>query len=190
MKYEKKNLFSTPIWEFFIEDNRMLNKKILLDGQQYTSGNWDFLDLPGEGIADLKQIVLSSLQKIIDENNWPVKNTIIRCRQNPIKPLEYDSPHLHPAVDMLGVYYVMSKENSGDILFQDPRAVNSQLWMDQNVQREMSGRSARVSYKVKPVPGTLIFFPSYLIHSVEPNRSDEVRMSIIFEFKFEYYDID
>lgn len=184
MDLETKLLFATPIWQVRFDDARMMNRMLLLDGMNYQAGDWGFLDLPGEGIAQLKKAVYDSAAAIAKERNIAYSDLQIRSRQNPMKPGEYDSPHHHPESDLLGVYYVKARPGSGDILFHDARGSVPTMWQDPLVVDDTNGRSGRVIYRVNPEEGKFVMFPGYLIHSVEPNLSDDVRMSIIFEFRF------
>ena len=185
MSYDLISLFATPLWVFKIEDPRFLNKKLQMDSTQYTIHNWDFLELPGEGIAELKDFVYNAAIQVAKERHWQYTNLQVRSRQNPMFPGDYDSPHHHPESDLLGIYYVKTPNNCGDIQFLDSRGSVATRWQDPLIKNDGAFRSARTFYKITPESGTLLLFPSYLIHSVEPNKSDDVRISIVFEFKFD-----
>lgn len=73
-----------------------------------------------------------------------------------------------------GVFYLQVPENSGNIVFKDPRpgASNSScqyLFNEGDIENFI------------PVDKQLIFFPSYLEHYVLPNQSDYDRISISFD---------
>ena len=36
--------------------------------------------------------------------------------------------------------------------------------------------------RVKPIEGRIIMFPAWLWHSVEPNKSNDIRISVSFNF--------
>lgn len=184
MTNELISLFATPLWVFKIEDPYFLNKKLQVDSTQYTLHSWNFLDLPGEGISELKEFVYNSVEQVARERNWEYSSLLVRSRQNPMLPGEYDSPHHHPESDLLGIYYLKTPNNCGDIQFLDSRGSVSTRWQEPLIQNDGAFRSARAFFKIKPESGTLLLFPSYLIHSVEPNISNDVRISIVFEFKF------
>jgi len=179
-----KQLFATPLWIYQVEDYRFLNKKLLVDSAEYKTGNHEFLDLPSEGIAELKKIVIGIVTEIAVENNWVYDNLNIRSRLNPMEPGEFDTPHHHPGSDMLGIYYINTPKNCGDIQFIDCRGSVSNMWKDPNITNDGIMRDGRVSVKIEPKPGMLLLFPNYLIHSVEPNFSNDTRISVVFEFRF------
>lgn len=84
--------------------------------------------------------------------------------------------HKVPFGDTLwsGVFYVQVPENSGDIVFLDSRSgivdVNDYLYND--------GPSNY--YSITPEAGQMLLFPSWLMHYVTPNESDQERISIAF----------
>jgi uncharacterized protein (TIGR02466 family) len=84
--------------------------------------------------------------------------------------------HNHPNSILSGVYYLQAPENCGGIFFSDPRPASRMLnppLIDFNVWTLLN-----VSYKAHV--GTMILFPSWLLHGVEMNMSEEVRISISF----------
>ena len=83
--------------------------------------------------------------------------------------------HLHGHYDISGTYYIKVPENSGSIVFRDPRpgAIGS-MYMNKNFD---GGELLPIS----PNEGDLMLWPSYLDHFVEPSNSDEERISISFD---------
>lgn len=185
MSNELISLFATPLWIFKVESPRFLNKKLLMDSHEYKIGDWDFLELPGEGIAELRAFVHESVGQVARERDWQYKTLRVRSRQNPMFPGDYDSPHHHPESDLLGIYYIKTPAGCGDIQFIDPRGSVPTRWKEPMIKNDGGFRSARAFFKITPESGTLLLFPSYLIHSVEPNKSDDMRISIVFEFRFD-----
>ena len=79
-------------------------------------------------------------------------------------------PHVHPGCIWSGVYYVQASGNSGRIEFIDPRTQN----LMSAVKHIPGVKRPRVCWRkvrYKPVAGRMLIFPSWLYHSVEPNRS-------------------
>tara|TARA_B100000945_G_C20166995_1_gene495902 strand:- start:53 stop:622 length:570 start_codon:yes stop_codon:yes gene_type:complete len=75
-----------------------------------------------------------------------------------------------------GVYYVNVPENSGEIGFHDPRGMMVSRTLDEEY---LNGLSAPVEY-VMPQAGHCYYFPSWLVHEVRENKSEEERVSIAF----------
>jgi len=91
-----------------------------------------------------------------------------------------NQPHIHPNSLFSGVYYVKSNPQAGRLKIYDPRAgvqivmpvrkkgkPPKHLWRDANLD---------------PFPGRIIMFPAWLWHAVEPNESNDIRISVSFNF--------
>ncbi|NJM30037.1 MAG: hypothetical protein HC855_07965 [Rhizobiales bacterium] len=95
----------------------------------------------------------------------------------------YNALHDHPNSAISGVYYVQVDDKSGQLRFRDPRgAKRMDPWPVASGQKSDMRHWDRVNYK--PVAGRLIMFPSWLEHDVEPNLSDNERISISFNMVF------
>ena len=89
-------------------------------------------------------------------------------------------PHLHPNCLFSGVYYVKSNPNSGRLKIMDPRP-GAQMYMP--IRKEGDpGRDMWRDANIEPIPGRIIMFPAWLWHSVEENISDNIRISVSFNF--------
>jgi len=78
--------------------------------------------------------------------------------------------HIHPGCIWSGVYYVQAPRNSGRIEFIDPRTHNLMTPV-KYIPGAKRPRSCWTRVKHKPVAGRMLVFPSWLFHSVAPNRS-------------------
>ena len=167
-----QNLFGTPIWTFNFYAPE-LNQKLkdastnLSDGEYFSNSS--------SGIFDLKRRVLEHTSDCLTEFNLPTNNLTISGRQNTIQPNGVDTPHSHPLSFIVGVYYIQVPPNSGDILLHDPRG--SVLWPEPQAVTEKY-KQTRSYHRITPIEGQLLLFPGYLVHSVEPNFSKNVRISI------------
>ena len=95
-------------------------------------------------------------------------------------PGGYNAPHIHPNSLFSGVYYIKAPENSGDLVCNDPRP-GVQL----NMPTRKEGKPSKNLWRevhLKPVEGRIIIFPFYLWHNVEPNLSNDIRISVSFNF--------
>ena len=83
-------------------------------------------------------------------------------------PGAFNLAHVHPRSLWSGVYYVLAPDKSGKISFTDPRIANVM-----NKPRYMRKLPKKCWTKVSfsPVAGMMLVFPSWLYHSVEPNRA-------------------
>ena len=82
--------------------------------------------------------------------------------------------HSHPFSLISGVYYVDIPEDSGNLIFK-----REQRFFDHRFSRWATVDSDSIKC-IKPEPGKLILFPSYLMHYVEENNNTLDRISIAF----------
>ena len=88
--------------------------------------------------------------------------------------------HQHPNSLWSGVYYVKAPKNCGHLKIDDPRNSASMIR-----PRQKPGQLPQRLYRethYEPKDGRLIMFPSWLLHCVDPNESNEIRISVSFNF--------
>ena len=78
------------------------------------------------------------------------------------------------------VYYVKASKNSGMLRIDDPRSAAAMSRPRMKEGTPPSRLWRELSYE--PASGKLIMFPSWLVHSVDPNESNDIRISISFNF--------
>ena len=95
-------------------------------------------------------------------------------------PGGYNRPHLHPNSLFSGVYWIKTPMKSGNLMLYDPR---------QGIQMSMPNRKEgklppelwrEVHYE--PRAGTAVMFPAWLWHEVRTNESNDIRISVSFNF--------
>ena len=90
--------------------------------------------------------------------------------------------HQHGNSTISGAYYVRAPENSGDIVFYDPRP--APVYSYPNIDKP-NILNAQVN-GVNPKEGALVLFPSYLDHSVNENLSNDERIVISFNIRIAF----
>ena len=91
--------------------------------------------------------------------------------------------HSHPNNALSGVYYVKTRAGADTINFHDPRP---QTGIIRPPVTELTAENSD-QVVVTVSDGTLLIFPSWLQHSVDPNRSSGERLSISFNIMFSAY---
>ncbi len=91
--------------------------------------------------------------------------------------------HSHPNNFLSGIYYVQTQAGADSVNFHDPRPQTAIIRPP--VTELTSQNTDQVVVSVSD--GMLLMFPSYLEHSVAPNESDELRISISFNLMFSHY---
>ena len=87
--------------------------------------------------------------------------------------------HIHPNSLWSGAYYVTAEPTSGNIYFEDPRAVSLMTMPRRTTEQPVNERRIIDSL---PQAGRLIMFPSWVNHGVRENLSDKNRISVSFNF--------
>ena len=95
-------------------------------------------------------------------------------------PGGYNRPHVHPNCLFSGVYYVKSQPGAGQLVVNDPRP-GIQTMMPTRIKGQPPKHLWREAH-IDPIPGRIIMFPAWLWHCVEPNQSNDIRISVSFNF--------
>ena len=90
--------------------------------------------------------------------------------------------HQHPNSFMSGVYYIKAPKNSGQIVFNMIQEHQLQC-LDLGKKKEKNPKICRETH-YEPIAGRCIMFPSWLWHCVDPNESNDIRISVSFNFLY------
>ena len=112
--------------------------------------------------------------KIIIDNMWAIVN----------RYKDYNLTHIHENVDWSFVYYVKVPKNSGNLILIDPRIRRVKNRSDRFI-KSFDNPFTHSMYFLNPSEGKFVIFPSYLEHYVEPNLTQESRISISGNIKVE-----
>jgi uncharacterized protein (TIGR02466 family) len=176
----KNEWWSTPIWEIntnFDEYFNLCFKNELLNliGASEHNKSVDIWTIDSDYCTQLKNKIYEMMNLVLPEhfsNYHELKPFISNGWVNQQKSGQSFPLHSHGESVMACVYYIEAYENSGDLLVVDPRG--SSVW-DSNVENGVNS----VKYKrIEPKTGKMVLFPSYVLHSVEENKSDKTRISI------------
>lgn len=187
--------FPTGVWVMVVENHEKLNQQWLasIDKLQSTQ-SWlpnEQLTDPGfgqqaqspanlhrsDGFQSFTQIALAGAHSVLGFLKYEYEDCYITdCWANISRPGEGHRSHIHPNNILSGVYYAKSMAGSGDIVFDDPRPQVKVLMPN---PKELTPYNSH-EFRVTPKPGMLVMFPSWLMHRVAVNTSDESRVSISF----------
>ena len=189
---QRRDWFSTPIWQFNVENSQDLNKNLLLviekeqrkDPQGLHKSNqlgWHSttnLHRKKE-LKDLVSMINNQTFTIIQEQKWDLTNCrliVDNCWAMINYKYGFSKVHSHANSIFSGVYSISTPKRSGNIFFIDPRP--GKMVLQPPLQEVDCSTTQQVSYK--PQAGMMLIFPSWLWHGVEPNLSEEIRISISF----------
>jgi uncharacterized protein (TIGR02466 family) len=195
MELEITRAFPTLIGRLQVPDaesmNRDLQALILAEEAEYASlgrsniGGWhsrpDFLSRREPAVSGLTAWLSCALRRMIDatavankfSGTLSVSAWATICRAG-----TYHAPHSHPDSSWSGVYYVNPGSGSPDQLlsgvleFLDPRAAVEAVTAPGDPYGE--------PLRVRPQPGLLVIFPSWLYHWVHPYTGQTPRIAVSF----------
>ena len=189
--------FSTPIWASQIEDYQKINNDMLsyiinlqrLDPVGVIKSNfkgWHSKDfnLKDKEPKNFITAIKKNLNEALNDMNWNLVSQSVKISNmwaivNEQSAL--NQKHQHSNSDISAAYYVEAHENCGDIVFYDPRPART---YKHPLAKSPNKLNATVN-SIKPEPGMLVLFPSYLDHSVNTNLSNKKRIVISFNLSLE-----
>jgi uncharacterized protein (TIGR02466 family) len=175
---EPQLMFATPIWHLKLDDHEQLNYRLEQLTPMYKTGD-NYFEMDDDTIREFKSKVVDKISQTLHWLDWGQPEITLDGRQNPIFPGKADTPHHHPTNKLVAVYYIIVPKESGDLVMHDPRG--SIIWQDPKARTDVTWCSSRPFHKITPVPGSLLIFPGYLVHSVETNLSPHMRLSIVID---------
>ena len=191
-------IFPTPVWTAIVPNFKQINAKMLNYIKLLKSSNptgkiksnlagWHSEDfnLEDEDPQFFTHSISSILNESFNDMGWNLQKnkSKITAMWSIINPKNASNArHIHPNNNISSAYYVTAPENSGDIVFYDPRSANT-------IRAPISSNANKLnsnSFTVQPKEGLLILFPSYLHHSVNRNDSEEERIVISFNINLSF----
>ena len=100
-------------------------------------------------------------------NMWPNVN----------RPKDTNKQHIHAGVNFSFIYYIKVPLNSGRLVIIDPRVMRK-MTHEHHLLKNSDDPKTKESITIDSIEGEFVIFPAYLEHYVEPNMSDEPRISI------------
>jgi uncharacterized protein (TIGR02466 family) len=179
-------MFYSPVWATQLEcfdNNELLNQIYEIErthSSEKFSNRGGFQSHNFEN-SKFKDVILNETPRRVDKKLPPLK---INDWVNINRKGDYNCRHVHLCnnVFLSGVYYVKVPENSGNIRFWDPRGILHHRLPEHDYYFD------DCQYQwIVPKAGLLLFFPTWLEHEVEPNESDEDRISISFNLSHDNY---
>ena len=180
MKVTKTDMWVTPVWEIQTDFDHAFNQELLSEISVYCERpdrghNFNLWDNSTPRIQELKNYTTKIIKSCTCDYLSPTLGSFEFWHQRGW--INYNQTgqgmpiHGHGAPKIAMTYYIQVPEFSGDLLLIDPR--NGCDWDSGN-----DGVNGTKFNRIKPVAGKLVFFPGFILHMVEPNQSDQVRISV------------
>tara|TARA_Y100000296_G_C5130334_1_gene235187 strand:- start:307 stop:951 length:645 start_codon:yes stop_codon:yes gene_type:complete len=193
------NLFPSQVWRHHTDkiDNRKL-ENIILEKEQKDKGV-TFTNVGGyhssainlekeKGFKCIYDYINECMEVILFENNYKPKLGILSSHGwvNINRKGDFNREHVHPDCHWSGVYYVKTPANCGELRFHNPIVASSMVKSGHLLN--LTSSNIKTSFFLNSIPldpyeGSILIFPSWLFHSVDPNRSNYDRISVSFNIK-------
>ena len=125
-------------------------------------------------------MLYASQKTIYDQEHLDSEPVLGNMWANINPPGGMNRAHQHPNSLWSGVYYIKAPKNSGHLKIDDPRSVAS-MTRPRQKEGQLPDRLLRETH-YEPIAGRLIMFPGWLMHCVDPNESNDIRISVSFNF--------
>jgi uncharacterized protein (TIGR02466 family) len=187
--------FSNPIWETQLSlDNLELSNWAYSLQKSYpgvyksNKGGWQCAELadPPDSYTSLKEAVNDILVDVHSSMGLKqeYKSFITESWLNINPPQSYNAKHLHPRSLFSGVYYISVPEGDcGNIIFErDPLMLS---YLPSYIVKDWNDMTSGTTFYV-PKEGKLLIFPSWLLHWVETNNTQNDRISLSFNTNYDF----
>ena len=105
-------------------------------------------------------------------------------------PNTYNCSHTHPNSHLSGVFWINAPKNSGDLKFINPSNFEAYVELHCYVNQFKLDTNVYESYIYTPTAGKMVTFPSYVIHEVLDNKSNEDRIAVSYNVTLSGWDVD
>ena len=180
MKVTKTDMWITPVWEIQTDFGEQFNNELLKEVGQYRDSsangfNFNLWNADSPRLQELKKYTVKIIKAQTYDYIAPNFNEFefwhTRGWLNYNEPGQGMPIHGHGSPKIAMTYYIKAPENCGDLLLIDPR--NGCDWDSGN-----DGVNGTKFNRIRPAEGKLVFFPGFVLHMVEPNRSHLPRISL------------
>jgi len=197
-KARSANLFTTPmlahVWADAAELNGSLRDVILAHEQTHPSaelsnvGGWhsqsgrlEFCGPAGARLVQhMQEMTEEATRRLYAQYARPADSVswTLSAWANINRSGDYNKMHTHPGATWSGVYYVdTGGETEGTALsLSDPAPARTNSFFPQLLTSTVM---------IRPAPGLMVLFPSYLQHGVTPHKGERPRISIAFNVRKE-----
>ena len=176
----RNDWWATPVWEIQTPFDEVFNNQLLVEFEEYdgprSNLTYNIWKAPGKNIAILRDYTADIVKRATEEFIKPAwGNADFEHKRgwvNHNMPGQSIPVHCHGTPQIAMTYYVKAPKDCGDLLLIDPRggAISWDMGMD-----TVSGSKFN---RIKAQEGKLVFFPAFILHSVEANKSNLPRVSL------------
>jgi uncharacterized protein (TIGR02466 family) len=187
MDIKKSNWWISPYWiidtGFDNQFNAELEEELYWIAKDISTGNdndpknslWEY-DRPH--LNTLKNYIHSAVKKhvfslISEAKELNIEPDYVMAWANIKEPGESIEAHAHNDASLTATYYIRAKENSGDLVL-----LSTQNIVDSRGAFTHNDKSQLEHIHIQPKEGSLVFFPAYVVHEIQENKSNDLRISL------------
>jgi uncharacterized protein (TIGR02466 family) len=187
-------LFQTPLFVFKLHDHTLVDQmllKVISEQRSLDASGQEVSNVLGwhsqgnlfglEEVKPFRELIDAAIaESAIAMGYENVRIQAANCWAN-VNP-KHASNKIHDHANCLfsGVYYVKAPDACGTLMFYDPRSART--FYKPMVPTYTAFTADAIAHVAEA--GLLLIFPSWLRHGVEPNLSDEERISVSFNYIF------
>ena len=177
MLSEIDNNHLEQIKEFCIGQSLLSTGRIFSNKGGWQSNDYSYSDLKNTPLEFLLQVIMKELHGCMGEldSTLPLEFESIWININ--KKEDSNSVHTHSGV-LSGSFYVTVPDPAANIFFT--REYDLHQWFYGSIGSHNRTEAPSPRTYIKPIDKLLLVFPSWMPHGVQPNPSDENRISISF----------
>jgi uncharacterized protein (TIGR02466 family) len=134
--------------------------------------------------ADLKRLLDRHVARFADACAFDLGGRKLKLDSlwvNLLKPGGHHGAHLHPHSVVSGTLYVAMPEGSGGLKLEDPRLP---MLMAAPPRRADAPDGMATFQTIRPEPGTVLLWESWLRHEVVTNAAKGERISVSFNYRW------
>jgi len=191
-----KNLYIQPIFSKFysscieqdIDVEPLIKEAYWLEKNtssvfKSNSGGWhsDYLNLNKDVYKPLINSIIESSSAVFKELKIHHTPVLKNMWFNINRVGNYNFQHLHLSV-LSGTFYLKVPNNSGNFVFTTTNPLEGMYYYRLNCEQNIFNSLKEL---IEPEVNKMILFPSLIPHYVEPNLSNEDRISIAFDISIE-----
>ena len=180
---KQTNLFTIPIWTKRVDNFQEKKDKLIHEFDKFADikdqsnnfstnrnvniKNHDSRLVRIDRFSAIMEDELNELYRIVREN-WGATNVWFNdVLSVTYKKGDYQNSHIHGSTGLTGILHLESPVNAPNLKIIQPWT----SWVSDTTE----------SINVKFKEGEMVVFPSFLLHSSEPNKSDEIKRVISWD---------
>ena len=192
MEIVKSNWWVSPYWAidtgFDSQFNDGLEEELYWIAKDISTGRdanpkdslWDYTR---PHLYSLQMFIHFAIKKhvfslISEAQQLNIEPDYVMAWANIKEPGESIEAHAHNDASLTATYYIRARENCGDLVL-----LSTQNIIDDKGAFTNNDKSTLEHIHITPKEGLLVFFPAYVVHEVQPNRSNDLRISLSTDIK-------